>query len=78
MAHTTAETHFVCRNPKCRAQDRYKHFLGEPVPEWVNCWNCKAGRGLQPAAMAQQGIGMRRVDEVPNIHEARPQGAAAH
>lgn len=47
---------YVCRN--CGAEDFDKLFHNEPVAPAINCWSCRAGRGLPMAAMIQSGNGM--------------------
>lgn len=51
---------------KCGSKDTVKLFPGELTPQAFNCWDCKAGRGLELSGMLMDGIGMFQiqVDEV--------------
>ena len=51
----TVETTYVCGS--CKAED---HDWGRcpPPPQMLNCWNCGAGRGLEPHDMILRHAGM--------------------
>lgn len=47
---------YLCRN--CGAEDTAKLDVGEGVPPAINCWKCKAGRGMPMGTMIEHGLGM--------------------
>lgn len=51
-------TRYVCASSKCRAEDCYKTYEEEMIPEAINCWNCHAGLKVAPDVMVQRQLGM--------------------
>jgi hypothetical protein len=50
------EVKYVCS--KCGVEDTVKLYNGEGTPMGINCWNCKAGYGMQLPQMLQVKTGM--------------------
>jgi hypothetical protein len=58
MSDTTTITRYVCTKCKAEDSDRSSH-----PPIVLNCWNCKAGRGVEIQEMISQRIGMYPVKQ---------------
>lgn len=50
------EVEFLCL--QCDSLDKGRFFLNEPTPLVINCYHCKAGRGLSIEQQIQQRKGM--------------------
>lgn len=59
MTTTVHRVRYVCTNPRCRAEDFGKYFDHERIVPYINCWQCGAGRGMQPDQMIQMNQGMK-------------------
>jgi hypothetical protein len=50
------EKTYVCT--QCGAHDKVKLFESEAAPMVINCWKCKAGRGIEVQQMVMTKVGM--------------------
>lgn len=53
-------THYRCTS--CEAEDLDRGNNG-PAPLVLNCWKCKAGRGMDISEMLARGLGMVQVPQ---------------
>lgn len=63
MSLTTVERKYVCTS--CKAEDHWKEEPNEIIPPVLNCWNCKAGYGMDIGSQLQNRKGMFPVDSEP-------------
>lgn len=60
-------TEYKCQNLDCGAVDHDRTSTGSKPPVALNCWKCKAGRGLELSDMRARGIGMMPVS-ISEVH----------
>lgn len=53
----TAVTETTYRCTECNAED-HDRGTNLPAPQFLVCWNCDAGRGVEPSEMIRRRKGM--------------------